>query len=515
MDLSTDVWGQIALEATQVYLSDGTKRSPFADTTIEKLPDKVLLNIFSYLSHLKICQMARVCRRWRQVAYDTRLWKNVSLRPEVSGLHVGSLESLLGLVSVRFGPSLRYIELPIELITHTVLHELAAKCPNLTHILLDFSTAMQLHDFSEMQAFPTKLRYMCICLSEVIFMEGFMRKIYNFINGLEVLHLLGTYEKCEEEEEEIYEVINVHKLKSATPNLRVINLYGINFVDDSHIDAFSSNCIQLECLAVNYCNKVTGSTLKTLIQRSKRLTTLLMNGTSLKSEYLLQTEWDKCALLELDISATDLSSECLIDLLVRIPALRFLSAGQINGFNDSVLKAWMEGGNTKALIALNLDASDNLSDEALLKFLTRCGGQLHALVLSGMTHITDQLWMSVLPILTNARILVMGTTERLSVNIHVDQLMDAIASYCAKLERLELKWDPDNLRFSDKSQKAIDLLRVKCLKLRCMVLSDGRYYETVKANFERADRTTVVRTTTCCQVSAYHLLSNYNDLVFN
>lgn len=77
------------------------------------------------------------------------------------------------------------------------------------------------------------------------------------------------------------------------------------------------------------------------------------------------------------------------------------------------------------------------------------------------------------------------------------------------------RWDPENLRFSDKSQKAIDLLRVKCLKLRCMVLSDGRYYETVKANFERADRTTVVRTTTCCRVSAYHLLRNYGDLVFN
>lgn len=97
-------------------------------------------------------------------------------------------------------------------------------------------------------------------------------------------------------------------------------------------------------------------------------------------------------------------------------------------------------------------------------------------------------------------------------------------------------WDPENLRFSDKSQKAIDLLRVKCLKLRCMVIrfvrsrlcccvrilfhrptihSDGRYYETVKANFERADRTTVVRTTTCCRVSNYHLLKNYSDLVFN
>ena len=113
-----------------------------------------------------------------------------------------------------------------------------------------------------------------------------MRKIYSFINGLEVLHLIGnlnltfphikhfgsltclarnsgyqlklntvfcfcffplqgTYEKISEEEEEIYEVINIHKMKSATPNLRVVNLYGINFVDDSHVEAFSSNCIQV------------------------------------------------------------------------------------------------------------------------------------------------------------------------------------------------------------------------------------------------------------------------------
>ncbi|CAK1541184.1 unnamed protein product [Leptosia nina] len=515
MDIPTDVWGQLALEAGQVYLSEGGMRSPFANTTIEKLPDKVLLNIFSYLTHREICRMATVCKRWRMVAYDTRLWTHVSLRPEISGLHVGSLESLLALISIRFGPSLRYIELPIELITHTVLHELAAKCPNLTHMLLDFSTAMQLHDFSEMQAFPTKLRYLCICLSEVIFMEGFMRKIYNFINGLEILHLIGTYEKVEEEEEEIYEVINVHKLKSATPNLRVINLYGINFVDDSHIDAFSSNCIQLECLAVNYCNKVTGSTMKTLFQRSRRLTCLLMNGCCLQSEYVMQVEWEKSAIQELDVTATDLSTECLIDMLTRIPNLRFLSAGQINGFNDTVLKAWLEAGTTRSLLALDVDSSDNLSDDALHRFLSRVGAQLYGLVLSGMPHITDQLWQSVLQLLTNAKILIMGTQERLGVNIHVDQLMDGIANSCPNLERLELRWDPENLRFSDKSQKAIDVLRVKCLKLKCLVLSDGRYYEIVKANFERADRTTVVRTSTNCRVSNYYLLSNYKDLIFN
>lgn len=72
-----------------------------------------------------------------------------------------------------------------------------------------------------------------------------MEMIFYFFFKFQVLHLIGTYEKVEEEEEEIYEVINVHKLKSATPNLRVINLFGINFIDDSHIDAFSSNCIQV------------------------------------------------------------------------------------------------------------------------------------------------------------------------------------------------------------------------------------------------------------------------------
>ena len=127
-----------------------------------------------------------------------------------------------------------------------VLQELAKRCPNLTHLLLDFSQANQLHDFSELSAFPTKLRFLCLCLSDVIFLDNFMKRIYSFINGLEMLHIQGTYEKAEEEEGEVYEVVNIRTLKQATPNLRIINLFGITFIDDTHIEAFSSNCIQLQ-----------------------------------------------------------------------------------------------------------------------------------------------------------------------------------------------------------------------------------------------------------------------------
>ena len=66
--------------------------------TIDALPDKIIMNIFSYLSHREISRNAVVCKRWRLLAYDSRLWNFVSLRPEVSGLHVSNIDHLVHLI---------------------------------------------------------------------------------------------------------------------------------------------------------------------------------------------------------------------------------------------------------------------------------------------------------------------------------------------------------------------------------------------------------------------------------
>ena len=46
---------------------------------------------------------------------------------------------------------------------------------------------------------------------------------------------------------------------------------------------------------------------------------------------------------------------------------------------SSFQKNWMEHGNLKELRAIDLDSSDNLSEEMLQKFITVYGPQLHGL----------------------------------------------------------------------------------------------------------------------------------------
>ncbi|CDW59172.1 F-box-like domain containing protein [Trichuris trichiura] len=520
---------------------------------MDTLPNKVLLQIFSYLPHKEILKSAQVCKKWRAIAYDPRLWKAVSLRPSYGGLEfarivlafvseeairrinyvgvdvrddfggilflISSIEALLALISVRFGPSLNLIELQTDQITAPVLHDLAAKCPNLQYLTLDFSNAAQLHDFSELQSFPSHLRSLTICLSENIFLEGFLRKVYSFIGTLEVLHIIGTFEKWEDEEEEVYETININKFKSFTPNLRVMNLWGVPFLTDEHIESIAASLPLLECLSFNFCQAVTGSCLKQLLQRCKRLRSLHMEQTTLNSKHVIAAEWENTSIEELNIAATDVSSECLTSILTRLPNIRWLSASVLEHFTDQVLDSWMKSGNCSKLVAIDLDTCDMLSDGALTEFIKRHGHQLTGLNLGGNEKLLEQFWLNVLPMMPSLELLIMGMAEdccpKVKVKIHIDQLMDCICQHLPKIKELEIRWDSDKLRFSDKSSKFIDLLRMKCLCLQSLVLSDGEYCEVVHSNFERADREMVVKTTAHCQTTLVPLLKYYSDLLFN
>ncbi|KAI6176396.1 F-box domain protein [Aphelenchoides bicaudatus] len=487
--------------------------------TVERLPDKVLQLIFSYLHPRQILIAGRVCRHWKSIAYTPSLWRSISFRTTHGGLQVTNIDYLTHLIGTRF-TEMTSTELPTELITPNVLHELANKCPKLNSLTLDFSTAMQLsQDFGDLQSFPSRLQTLTICLSENIFLEGFLRKVYTFISSVEFLQVFGTYEKVEDEEEEVYETLNFYKLKQYLPNLRVVNLWGVPFVTDDHVDALSSNTAHLECLCINYCTKVTGNCLKLLLQRCKRLKSLFLANTKLDNTIIQSLEWEKTKIEELDIRGTELSSETIINLLTRLNYLRWLDASWLENFTDQVLEAWMQSGQINTLQYLSLDTCDLLNENAITEFIIRHGHQLYGLNLGGHHKLLEYFWMNMIPKLRNIRVLVMGIAEdccsKVTAKIHVDQFIDCIAQNCPHLTRLEVRWDEEVLRFSDKSSKFIDVLRMKCLKLHSIVLSDGQYYELVRSNFERADRSSVVRSTEMCNTGLIHLSKFYNKLLFN
>lgn len=118
--------------------------------------------------------------------------------------------------------------------------------------------------------------------------------------------------------------------------MKIVNFYGINFIDDSHVELLSTNCIHLECLSLCFCLRVKGSTLKQLIQRCSKLHTLLLQHCALEDEHMRNVEWEKSAVCELDLSSTELSTECLHDVLLRINGFRYLALGHCEFFTDKV-----------------------------------------------------------------------------------------------------------------------------------------------------------------------------------
>ena len=50
--------------------------------------------------------------------------------------------------------------------------------------------------------------------------------------------------------------------------------------------------------------------------------------------------------------------------------------GQLDGLTDNVFKHWMDHANLKELISIDLDASDNLTEETLFTFVNAYGSQL-------------------------------------------------------------------------------------------------------------------------------------------
>ena len=56
----------------------------------------------------------------------------------------------------------------------------------------------------------------------------------------------------------------------------------------------------------------------------------------LEDRYMCDVEWESAILHELDLTSTELSSDCLMDILCRLPGFTYLGLGYCEFFTDKV-----------------------------------------------------------------------------------------------------------------------------------------------------------------------------------
>ena len=106
----------------------------------------------------------------------------------------------------------------------------------------------------------------------------------------------------------------------------------------NHIESIASGCIHLECLAINFCHKYKGYSLKQLLNRCRKLKSLLLQNSGIESDAIMSVEWEQTNLEELDLSSTDLNEQALMTMLNGSQNLTYLSVAYCDGFTDNVFK---------------------------------------------------------------------------------------------------------------------------------------------------------------------------------
>lgn len=134
---------------------------------------------------------------------------------------------------------------------------------------------------------------------------------------------------------------------------------------------------------------------------------------------MIAVDWEKTNVQELNITATELSSEALISILTRLPQLRWLSAGYLEHFNDQVysfsspprepsrhfqvMDAWLQSGAYTSVQSIDLNTCDALSDASLCDFVNRTGDSIVGFALGGHHKLLEHFWMTVIPQLVNVK----------------------------------------------------------------------------------------------------------------
>ncbi|KII61876.1 F-box/LRR-repeat protein 2 [Thelohanellus kitauei] len=168
--------------------------------------------------------------------------------------------------------------------------------------------------------------------------------------------------------------IFISKLK----NLRILDCYNLDYVNDETVKKIAENLENLEYLGLRCCRRVYGTSLDVLLKRCTHLRSLILSSTSVDNNSLIFIDWASTQIEELDLSCCEkLTDAALISMLPALKNLEYLClnfCGKGRVFSRDLVENCSRTGFLRKLKLLSLLLTNDLTFKGFEKLCTPIDG---------------------------------------------------------------------------------------------------------------------------------------------
>ncbi|XP_022915662.1 F-box/LRR-repeat protein 7 [Onthophagus taurus] len=324
------------------------KKLQAKNNSFDRLPDDLIVRVFSFLTSSDLSVCARVCRRFDALVWTPTLWRTILLEGEtISGDRAirGVLRQLCGQGRTGACPSIEKVYLANGAkITDRGLSLLAKRCPELTHLKIQGSTSVTNGVFFEILARCTNLQHLditgCVqitCANPSPSSEPLRRLQLQYLdltdcpalydNGLRVIvrncpQLSYLYlRRCIQITD-----AGLKFVPSFCSGLRELSVSDCSNITDFGLYELAKLGATLRYLSVAKCDRVSDAGLKVIARRCYKLRYLNVRGCEAVSDDAITVLARSCTRLRaLDIGKCDVSDAGLRALAESCPNLKKLS----------------------------------------------------------------------------------------------------------------------------------------------------------------------------------------------
>ncbi|CAD6188625.1 unnamed protein product [Caenorhabditis auriculariae] len=392
----------VQAKQNQMYLITTLVSSNDQAPINRKLPNELILRIFSFLDVKSLCRCAQTCRAWNVLALDGSNWQRVDLFTFQRDVKAAVIENL----SRRCGGFLKELSLKgCENVHDSALRTFTAKCSNieflslyrckrvtdascenlgrhchkLQHLNLENCSAITDRALKYISDGCKNLRYLNISWCDAIQDKGVQNILINCIQ-LHTLVLRG----CEGLTERLFAPVEKHM-----GNLKNLNMLSC-FVNDDTVSNIANGCEGLEYLCLSNCTHISDRSLQLLASKwtsncpaasfyqttaftqltkgCKKLQRIDMEDCSLITDVTIQALSTNCSTLrELSLSHCDLiTDEAVLSLCTKNKEhLQVLELDNCSLLTDTTLSHLRHA---RVLKRIDLYDCQNISKEAIQRF---------------------------------------------------------------------------------------------------------------------------------------------------